>query len=205
MFKKCYVATKVSSHFSKPGLSLSFEDRKRLVREEASRACMLVKKFGYIPISSPLLFIDVLDEWTERDKALEWGMSLLKECDCFAYFGSDLKVSRGINSELSEFRIFGNSRRIIDLGSTRSFDGGINFYDTDKSDGVLVLYDRDSNAFMMDCVKVGSKEERAIREFAILNSVYRIEVSIGWDYIVLSSWNDSGELVNHISLKKDRG
>lgn len=205
MSKKCYVATKVAGHFSKLGLSLSFEDRKRLVREEAVRACRLVKSFGYIPISNPLLFIDVLDEWTERDKALEWGMSILKECDCFAYFGSDLGVSHGISSELSEFRRLGNSRRIINLGSTRSFVGGINFYDSNKSEGVLVLYDRDSNAFMLDCVKVGSKEESIIKEFAIINCIYRIEVSIEWDYIVLSSWNDSGDLVNHISIKKDRG
>lgn len=96
--KKAYVASPVAHYFGVYGKDAGL----KLAKKHAMMLSKLTKERGYIPISVPLMFLDVLEEPKDRDFALMAGISILKTCDVFCYLERDLPYSAGMQAELEE-------------------------------------------------------------------------------------------------------
>lgn len=90
-----YVASPVGGFYR-----LDPANAKGLVLERAVSYCRVVKNAGMVPLSTPICFIDIFDETTEREKALNSCIEILKKCDVFVYSKKDLEGSSGIQLEL---------------------------------------------------------------------------------------------------------
>lgn len=95
MKKICYVASPVRSVLEIEDYSPAGYER---VIALALQGCKEVKKRGYIPLSSVLLFMNIYSERIEREEALFDGLALLTRCDCF-YEVKSAYISEGIVEE----------------------------------------------------------------------------------------------------------
>lgn len=161
---KCYVATPVKKFWDRK----DWNEHLKIdaIRQEAVRASRLVKQLGFLPISAPQLFIEVLSEDFERDLALSWGRDLLSSCECFAYFGSDLSESNGIKSELEIALEIGI--RVVDLDVERGFLLPPRV--ERDSFGMISLIDSDGSDFSLG--EVGELSEGRISRFIGRNSIF---------------------------------
>lgn len=101
--KFCYVCSVVSAWF----LLNNPREAKKRAKKEAIKRSRQVRERGYIPLSTPLMWLDCMEEKIERDLALRAGIALLKKCDAIAFSESDLMLSEGIREELEEAKIMG--------------------------------------------------------------------------------------------------
>ncbi len=86
-------------------------------RERVRRICLAVKR-DYVPLAPHLLLPAYIDEATERDFALEHGLSLLRGADELWVCGDD--VTDGMVGEITEARRLGVPVYRIDVDALRS-------------------------------------------------------------------------------------
>lgn len=95
--KVAYIASPVKAFYQ------SYAEPQKAISEIKKYAislCEVAKTKGYIPLSTPIAFIEVYDENKEREWALNAGMQILKKCDAFFYYKDDLSRSEGMRNEL---------------------------------------------------------------------------------------------------------
>lgn len=109
MLERCYVASPINFFYktNHPKIAIS------LAKKRAINLSLKVKQLGYIPISAPLLFLDLFDEKKERQEAFKASLQVLCCCQIFAYCPRDLEISKGIREELEEAHMRG--MKIIEL------------------------------------------------------------------------------------------
>lgn len=94
--KVAYIASPVARYIS----AFEYDVGVLNAKNHAARIATIAKTRGYIPVSVPLMFLDVYDEREEREVALEACFSILKKCDVFFYDRRDLHKSEGMRCEL---------------------------------------------------------------------------------------------------------
>lgn len=98
----CYVASPVKNILEL--FEYRPEGYERVVKL-AEMGCQEIKKRGFIPLSPVLSFLRAYREESERDEALEDGLTLLSRCHCFyevksAYKSEGVKRERKVAQEL---------------------------------------------------------------------------------------------------------
>lgn len=97
--KLAYIASPVKVYFER------YIDKEIANEHAYLKALQNVREFKriyenkYIPISTPLMFLKVYDENTEREEAFKAGLEILKKCDIFVYNVNDYIKSKGIRDE----------------------------------------------------------------------------------------------------------
>lgn len=105
-----YVASPVGGLYA-----INPKNAKTLIVARATQYCKFVKNAGMIPLSTPINFIDVYDEMTEREEALRDCIEILKKCDVFVYSKIDSYGSAGIRLELEVAKELG--LKIVEINS----------------------------------------------------------------------------------------
>lgn len=95
----CYVCSPIRSYYER--------GRADQAKAHAKELALKVKAMGYIPISTPLLFIDIYKEGEEREEALRASLRVLTTCHALAYRECDLIISEGIKCEVEEAKARG--------------------------------------------------------------------------------------------------
>lgn len=107
--KKVYIASPIAHYIGVYGKDQGI----KYARRHALAVSKQVKELGYIPISTPLMFLGVYEEPKERELAMRAGLMVLATCNAFAYRVCDLLLSEGMREELEEARL--RKMEIIDL------------------------------------------------------------------------------------------
>lgn len=95
-----YIASPVAIYFTKNLSDEEFIESCKKAKSHALQVSLAAKEKGYIPLSVPILFLDIYDERAERDRALRDCFEILERCDVFFYQKNDLPKSEGMQKEL---------------------------------------------------------------------------------------------------------
>lgn len=99
----CYVTSLVAHH-------LEFKDKiednpfgyttQDAIRDNALQNSKIAKDLGYIPISTPLMWLGLYDDNNDRDLILNNCLEVLKKCNAILYKESEFEISEGIKLEV---------------------------------------------------------------------------------------------------------
>ena len=96
--KLVYVASPVKAVYD---LVFNENDANFVIKNLAIAGCKRVKKAGFTPVSPVLMFNEIYDENTERDRIIQACEEVLKKCDEIMVVSSSYnEYSKGIKYEI---------------------------------------------------------------------------------------------------------